>query len=116
MDIFLFVLMWGIAGGFVLRDYVKLSKKEKEEVLQQFKQPVFLFSDGLRTLGLILFCSGMIRTFAFLKPFGIVLLLIGWIVSGALIWQSNKKRSLVIIGLAIVFFLLYFNDLQTRFL
>lgn len=113
MDIFFFIFMWVIAGGLVMKDYVKLSKKEKAEGLQQLKQPAFLFSDGVRTLGLMLFCSGMIRTFAFLKPIGIVLLFVGMLTTGAMMWGASKKRSLLIIFIALLFFFIFLNELLT---
>lgn len=108
MDIILLIILWGVPLSVFSINILRLNQEEKEKLKQKLRSPVFLFSDGFKTLGIMIFCTGIIRTFAILKPIGILFLFVGWLTGGAIMWKSSKKASIGMISISMIVPFLYY--------
>lgn len=91
-----FLIMWGIPAFMVAREYFKMNKEERKSAMRDFKTPGFIFTIGFLVTGAFLATLGNTFTVNIIKMVGIVLVIIGGIVSTVDKWKRNKMGSMFI--------------------
>ena len=103
-----FIIMWGIPIFMVLRTYLKMDNDEKTSAKNDFKKPRFIFTIGFVVIGLFLSQLGSIVSIKLINLIGIIMLVIGGILSTFDIWKSSKIKSMFVLILIIIsIFFLY---------
>lgn len=106
VEIAILVLIWGIFGVNVVRVYKK-GKKEKRNQIFDYKNFEF-WEESMRLIGILLFISGLIADISLVKHIGAYLLAGGWLLSGILLLQENRKRGVLIMMVAVLFGVIYY--------
>ncbi|MFS0862898.1 hypothetical protein [Fredinandcohnia sp. 179-A 10B2 NHS] len=111
VEILVFAAIWGMFIFHVVKEYRK-SKKDKRKNLRHLLKELDFWVEGLRLGGILLFFSGFISDVHILKHLGVGILCSGWFLSGVVTWGVSKKKSLIImilaVGFGFVYYLLWF--------
>src|SRR5699024_8089933 len=97
------LILWGIPVFMVTREYLRMSKEDRQSAKSDFKTPNFIFTIEFLIAGAFLISMGHTLTIQIIKIVGIVLLFIGGIVKSASIWRKkNKLKSIIILALILL--------------
>lgn len=107
VEILVLAAIWGMFIFHMIKEYKKSKKRNRNELNRLVKQLDF-WLEGFRLGGILFFLSGFISDLHIVKHIGAALLCIGWFLSGIQLWDDSKKRSIIIMGVAIGFGFVYY--------
>lgn len=99
-----FLIAWIICAILVIRRYFKMSKESRKEAISDFKSPKFIFSVGFVIFGWLLTTISQMFTLEILEVLGLVIFVIGGVVSALQNWKTSKQKTfgvLILVAIAV---------------
>ncbi|MBA2176055.1 hypothetical protein H0266_14255 [Halobacillus locisalis] len=94
-----FIILWGTPSVMCTVAYLKMSKDEKRDVIEDFTTRRFILTIGFLTIGGFLASLGNLLSVNAIKFVGLALLIISGITSVVTMWRDKKAKSLLIVML-----------------
>jgi hypothetical protein len=104
------VLLWGIPTVLLISTYRQQTKKQQLDIINDIKQPHFIFGLGLMTFAVLLLFSSSITQMEWLRTVGVVLITIGGlnVLVVGFIKKEVDTRKGIIFGLWLLAFVIAF--------
>lgn len=111
IQILFLILLWVIPILLLINAYVKMEKREKQRVQQEFKKPLVLLTATFLCIGLLVYNSGYIISIIQLQHLGTVMILISLLFMSIGTWKKSMVKSIGLMLMAITLGIAHYNFL-----
>ena len=103
----IFIIIWGMPIFIVVKSYLKMNTDDKKSVFNDFMSWRFIFTIGFTIIGCFFIHLGNLLAIDIIKLIGIVLFILGGIISILDVWKKSKVKSMLLLVLMSV--VIFFN-------
>ncbi|MFJ7744637.1 hypothetical protein [Peribacillus sp. NPDC097295] len=101
-----FIIMWTVPIFMVARAYWKMDMDDKKSVIYDFSSRRFITTIGFMVMASFLMHVGNLFSISTMKVIGIILLILGGILSIFYTWVESKMKSIcILVLLSVMIFL-----------